>query len=220
MRQQERQLVHRHRIGRRPREFVPLAGVRRRVDGLRDELVPRVRVHPAGRRYRTRQRVQEEEAASHLPAALVPGGGAAPVVGGESGSRSRHQFGDLGDRIGIQARLGRRELERVLGVDLPERSLESLERGRLGRPLLHHELLPVEPAAHVLAIVELVADQVIGDRQQDSGLGARVTRQPVVRVRGRVRKARIEDDHFRAALARFGDALRVRIEVVAGLQVR
>ena len=49
---------------------------------------------------------------------------------------------------------------------------------------------------------------------------AGIRRQPQVRLRRRVRQARIDDDEPRAARLAFDDALRVRIEVVAGLQMR
>ena len=78
---------------------------------------------------------------------------------------------------------------------------------------------PVPPAPHELAVVTAGLDQVVGDGQVDGGLAARLRRQPVVGVGGGVGQPGVQHDHLRAAGPCLGDPLRVRVEVVPGLQV-
>ena len=79
---------------------------------------------------------------------------------------------------------------------------------------------PVDPGAHELAVVELLVEQHLDHRQQQRALGSRIGRQPHVRLRRRVRQPRIDDDQRRAVGLAFDDALRVRVEVVAGFEMR
>ncbi len=85
--------------------------------------------------------------------------------------------------------------------------------------LVREILLPVPPAADELAVVPAGLNQRVRDREQDGGLGARVRRDPVIGVRGRVRQPRVEHDEGRPPLLGLDDALGVGIEVVSGLQV-
>ena len=188
-------------------------------DRLGDELVPGARIGAAGRGDGTGEGVEEEEGARHLPPALVAGGGAAPVVRGEPRAGPRHDLGHLAELGRVHAGFRRRPLEGAVRVQLAERGLERRERARqlglLGREIL----LPVEPAAHEVAVPGAGRDEVVRDREQDGGLGARLRGEPVIGVGGGVRETRVEDDEARPLLDAVEDALRVRIEVVPGLEV-
>ena len=63
-------------------------------------------------------------------------------------------------------------------------------------------------------------EQMARDREDQRGFRAGIRRQPHVRLGRRVRQARIDDDEPRAARLAFDDALRVRIEIVARLEMR
>ncbi len=200
MRQQERQLVHRERVLDGPVEVVPLRRVARQLDRLGDELGPGVEVGAAGRAHRAEERVDQEQRARHLPAALVAGRGAAPGMGRERGAGARDHLGDLAQRRGIDARLLGGALEGEVGVERRELALERLEGLRQLRPLGGEPLLPVPPATHEVAVVAAGGDQVVRDRQVDRRLRARLRRQPPVGVRRGVRQARVEHDDLGAAL--------------------
>ena len=158
VREQERQLVHCERVLARPRQLVPARRVRRRVDGLRHELVPRVREDAPLGRDRAEQGIDEEERARHLPPAAVARGGRAPVVTRKLRARGRDYPRDLFELPRVHARLLRRVLEGELGVKILEHVLEALEARLKLRVLDRHVLLPVPPAAHELAVVKLVLD--------------------------------------------------------------
>ena len=81
-------------------------------------------------------------------------------------------------------------------------------------------LAPVHPVADELLVVELLFEQDAHDRQQQRAFGPRIRRQPEVRLRRRVREPRIDRDQRGAVRLRLHDSLRVRIEVVPGLEVR
>ena len=81
-------------------------------------------------------------------------------------------------------------------------------------------LLPIEPPSHELPVVQLVLDEIVGDREEDRRLRPGIRWYPVVGVRGGVRESCVEHDELGAVLAAFDDPLRVRIEVVPGLEVR
>ena len=220
VREEERQLVLRDRVLERVGELVPRRRVVREVDRARDELVPCVGVGAAGHRDRAHERTQHEQRARDLPAALVAGRGGAPRVDGEAAARLGDGLVDGADLCDGDARLLRRELEGVLGVDIAQHLLERLEGGGTVRVLLGEVLLPVPPATHVVAVVVAVRDELARDGQQDRGLAARVGRHPLGRVRRRVGQTYVHDDELRAAVLRLDDALRVRVEVVARLEVR
>ncbi len=63
-------------------------------------------------------------------------------------------------------------------------------------------------------------NQIIRNRQQHRGFRAGIRRDPVVGMRGGVRKTRVEDDQLRAVGFAVDDALRVWIEVMARLEMR
>ena len=199
VRQQERHLVHRERVLLRPGELVPLVRVRRRVDRLRDELVPGVRERPAGDADRADERVQQEERARDLPAARGCRRRRCARCGCEGACPRRPRHLATSSMTAAATPDSRSaKAKRVLGVELLEGTLEGLERRRLARALRLQELLPVPPAPHELAVVEVVLDQVVRDREQDRGLAARPRREPVVGVGGGVRQPHVEDDELRA----------------------
>src|SRR4029078_5023406 len=79
---------------------------------------------------------------------------------------------------------------------------------------------PVDPGPHERAVVELLVEEHVDHRQQQRALGSGVRRQPLVGLRRRVREARIDHDHGRAVGLALDDPLRMRVEVVAGLEMR
>jgi len=217
--QQERHLVHRERVLQRQVQLVPHRH-RVGVDGRsRLDLVPAVGVGPAGHGDRAHQRVEEQQAARDLPAALVGDRCRAPRVGRQPAAGAGDGLGDRQQARLVDARLGGGEREGVRRVLGGEQLLEHRE-GLLALGVAGgEELAPVEPALDVVAVVRSRRDQVVGDGQQDGGLAARVRRDPVVGGRGGVGQPHVHHDELRAALAGLGDALRVRVEVVPGLQV-
>ncbi|MEJ7722313.1 MAG: hypothetical protein WKF58_18615 [Ilumatobacteraceae bacterium] len=112
------------------------------------------------------------------------------------------------------------ELRRVLGVVVEQRLSDLAELQRAIRVQLGEERLPVDPAAHELALPRVVLDEQASNCEQQHGLGTRPRRQPEVGLGARVGQPGIDADHRRAALLALDDPLRVRVEVVAGLEVR
>ena len=214
--------MDRERILARPRQVVPRLGMRRRVDRLGDELVPRVRVDAALGRDRAEQRVEQEQArarpasrrgcrrrprASCATRSRVP----APAT---TSATSRSVAASTPDSA-------RRELERIARIELAQARFSNSSNVRRDAGLLGVEiLLPVPPAAHELAVVASRLDQMVRDREQDRGLAARMRREPVVGVRRGVREPHVEHDDLRAGVLALDDPLRVRVEVVTGLEVR
>ena len=220
VRQQERQLVHRQRVLRRPGQLVPGVRVRRGVDRARHELVPAVGVRAALARDRAEQRVEQEQRARHLPAAEVARRGAAPGVGRQPRAGGRDHLGDLAQHRGVDAGLARREVERVARPHRGELALEVLEARVRPAERGGHVLLPVPPSPDELAVVAAGRDQVVRDREEDRRLAAGLRRDPVIGVGRGVGQPHVEHDEPGAALPRLDDALRVRVEVVATLEVR
>ena len=166
------------------------------------------------------QRGDQEQGPRHLPAAEVPGGGRPPGMAGKARPGARDNVGDLREHSGVDPGLGGGILEGEPGVQLAQGVLERLERRRQVRAALRQVLLPVPPPADELGVVPAGADQVAGDGQVHRRLAARLRGQPVVGVGGGVGQPGVQHDHLRAVLAGLGDPLRVRVEVVPGLQVR
>ena len=217
--QQHRHLVHRQRILGRPVEIVPYLGMGRHVNRSGHELVGDVGMRAAFGADRAGERVEQEERAGDLPSAEVAGGGAAPRVGRQARASAPDHLGELGDRRRLDTRLLRCGFERVAFVEPGELGREILKR-RLDIRMLGAQILePVPPAPHELAVVETVADQVAGDRQQDRRLGPRNRRDPVVRVGRRVGQANVEDDDFCTPCLGVDDALRMGVEVVTRFEV-
>ncbi len=219
VRQQEGELVHGERVLDRPCELVPRLRMRRGVERPGDELVPGVGVRAALGRDGAEQRVEQEERARHLPAAEVSRRRRAPRVGREPRACGGDHVRDLAQGFRRDPRLALGQLERVSGVELPERGLEALE-ARLDIGLLADQvLLPVPPAPYELAVVGAAADEVARDREQDRGLRSGPRRDPPVRVRRRVREPRVEHDQLGAPGLAVDDALGVGVEVVPRLEV-
>ena len=218
--QQERHLHQAQGVVARPGQVVPpLRMPRRHADGPGYVLVPRVGVGAAGNCDGPRERVQQKEAAGDLPSAQVARGGAPPVVRGEATSGLRDRLRHRADRGFGDAALRRRELEGVAVVEVFEDPLEGLEVGGLAGVVRLQVLSPVPPAFDEGGVVAPGADHVGGDGQKHGGLGARVGGEPVVGVGGGVGEARVEDDQLRAVRLPLHDPLRMRVEVVARLQV-
>ena len=138
----------------------------------------------------------------------------APGVGDDLG----HAL-DLLDR---DAALLRGVLEGVLLVVVGESLLEGLEVVGVGlRVEALHVGLPVDPAMHVVPVDRVGAQEVRRKGEQECRLGARPRRDPFVGLGRGVGQARIDGDELGAVVhLRLDDALRVRVEVVARLQVR
>ena len=220
MGQEEAHLEERERVLARHQELGPHLARRRHHRRRGHRLVPRAGRGAARSRHRAGEHHQELERPRHLPAVQVAGSGVAPHVGGQRrpGARdlARHR---LDARRG-HAALALGELRRVGRIDLAERALEALELHRLARPLLAKVLLPVDPAPDELAIPRAVAEHHVRHREQHRRLGPGPRGEPVVGHRRGVGQSRVDDAHLGAGHLALDDALGVRVEVVAGLEVR
>src|SRR6266403_1867313 len=127
---------------------------------------------------------------------------------------------DLDDRRRRHAALLRRELRRVGRVQLLERGVEAVEGHRQIGPLLAQVLVPVRPLLDERAVVAPLAHEQARHGEQEGCLRPGPRREPVVGHRGGVGQARVDDGDLRAAHLGLDDPLRVRVEVVAGLEVR
>ncbi len=212
--------MHRERVFDGPRQLVPRLRMRRRVDRLGDELVPRVGKDAALGRNRAGQRVEQEQTARHLPAAEVARRRRPPHVRRQPRARAGDDRGDLAQHPLVDARLRRGILEGVIRVQLAQPRLECLEARLAARRLLVEVLFPVPPAAHEVAVVGAGLDHLVGDGEQDRGLAAGPRREPVIGVGRRIRQPHVEHDDLGAGVLALDDALGVRVEVVTGLQVR
>ena len=217
--QQERQFVHGQRVLQRPCQRIPHVGMRRCVDRPGNELVPRIGVGAALGGYGPHQGVEQEQGAGNLPPALIPRGGAPPVVGGQPGARRGHDLGDVPQDRLVHTRLTGRVREGVVGIDLLQCYLEVLERRLEIRALGGQILLPVPPPADKFPVVPIALDQVVGQGQHDGRFRPGVRCHPVIGVGGRVRQAGVEHDEFGAVLFGFDDPLGVGIEIVPRFQM-
>ena len=220
MREQEAHLEERQRILARHEQLAPHLAGRRHHRRRRDRLVPGAGRRPTGRADRAHQHHDQLERARDLPASEVAGGGVAPDVGRERRAGATDLARHLHDRRRGDAALGLGELGREARIQLAERPLERVEGHGQVRTLLAQVLIPVDPSPDEVAVVELLAHEDAGNRQQHRRLRTRPGRQPPVGHRRRVGQARVEHRHLGAARLRFHDALGVRVEVVAGLQMR
>jgi len=124
------------------------------------------------------------------------------------------------DPVGRHAGFRSGELRRELRVLLFERVQERLEGLRPFRVHDAQRVLPVHPGLDERPVEEILVQQDAHDRQEERPLGSRIRRQPEVRLRRRVREPGIDGDQRRPLRLRVDDPLRVRIEVMARLQVR
>jgi hypothetical protein len=140
-------------------------------------------------------------------------------VGRKLSPRFRHDARNLLEDRSRDSRLFLRVLEGVASIEIGEDFLEALERRRPLGPLSLQVLPPVPPPSHEIAVVELLLDEVAGDREEDRRLTSGVGCEPVIGVGRRVRKAHVEHDELCPLALRFHDALGVGVEIVAGLEV-
>jgi hypothetical protein len=217
--QQRAHLVVGERVFARVEQLVPDVLRRRLHERLRHELVPAVRRGAALGADRSGEHDQELERAGDLPAAEIAGGGAPPDMAGERALRGAD---DLGRLEQLETRDGALLLRALEGVCLQVR-LQGLEESLEPRdpgPQVAQRLVPVGVLAQKLRVDLARLEEVARDRKQDRRLRAGPCGQPQVRLRRRVGEARVHDDEPRALLPALDDALRVRVEVVAGLEVR
>jgi len=110
--------------------------------------------------------------------------------------------------------------ERVLGVTVLQRLEEALEvRLDAGTEVLQG-LLPIRVLLEEPAVGAPGLQQLARDGEHDRALRAGPRRQPEVGLRRGVGQPRVHHDEPRAVRHALDDALRVRVEIVAGLQVR
>ena len=219
VREQDAHLVVRERVGARPVQLVPLRVGGRLAPRGRDELVPRVGGHAAAGADAPGEYVQQHQRPGDQPAVEVAGGRRAPDVRRERRPGACRLACHLHDRRGRNAALALGELRRVLRVLGPERGDEVLEGRLVARRAVGQVGAPVDPAAHELAVEQVLVEHHPGHRQQHGRLRPGPRRQPVVRARRCVRQARIDHRDLGAALLRLDDPLRMRVEVVPRLQV-
>ena len=67
--------------------------------------------------------------------------------------------------------------------------------GRSGCSMLH-VFLPIPPATDELAVIQIVLDQIIGDRQKNRGFAARIGRNPVISMCCTIRQPYVKDNQF------------------------
>ncbi len=178
-------------------------------------LVPPLGADAAG------EHVEEEQGPRDLPPAEVAGGRRPPDVRRQGRTGGGDDPGELGD-----LRLGNLRFlcgvgEGVPGVVLGQCADERVEvvGGQFGVAVLHVGG-PVHPATQEGPVDAVGAQQMRCDGQQDRGLAAGPRGDPQVGVRRGVRQPRIQDDDLGAALdLALHDPLRVRVEVVPGLEV-
>src|ERR1700734_780612 len=101
--------------------------MRRRVNRLGNELVPRVRVDATFGCDRAHERIQKEERARDLPSAAVPGCGRAPILTREPCPGSGDKIGNRTQLLDRDSRFFRRVFECEAGIELEERFFEALE---------------------------------------------------------------------------------------------
>ena len=220
MRQQKAHLEECERVLGREQQLVPVA--RRRRDGVRlgDELVGEVQVHSAFRRHGSGEDDEEVEAARDLPAPQIARRSRPPVVRAEPSARATDGPGGGDDRAGVDARFLSGERRRELGVQLLQRADEVVERHVEIAAIRTKIAAPVHPRAYEFAVVQILVEDDASHREQQGAFRARVRGQPHVGLGRRVRQPRIDDDERRAVRLPFDDPLCVRIEVVAGLEMR
>ena len=126
----------------------------------------------------------------------------------------------LDDRSGRHAALVLCEIGAIAGVVAFESSDELLE----GLPAAADEavslvVLPVDPSAHERGVEPAGVEDRLGHGQEHGSLGAGMRGQPRVGARGRVGEPRVDDDQLCARHLGLDYPLRMRVEVVAGLQM-
>ncbi len=187
---------------------------------LRHELVRDVHVHAPDFAERAGEDDEQVEAARDLPSPQIAGCGGAPVVRGEARAGAADRPCRSDDLVRTDARLRLGILRRELRVHLFQRDDERVEGLRQIGTFCREVVAPVHPLADELAVVEVLLEEDPRHREQQRALGARIRRHPDVSLGGRIRQARIDADQRPAIRLRLDDPLRMRIEVVAGLEMR
>ena len=220
MRQQKTHFEKRQRIFLREQQLVPVVGRLWLRDVPGYELVRQVKADAPFGADRSRQHDEQVEAARNLPAPQVAGRCRSPVMGAEAAARAADRPRRLDNLRGCHTGFVGGELWRELGIELLEQDDEVLEGdGEVGaRPA--QGAAPVHPGPHELAVIEILVEDDVDHRQQERAFGARIGRHPHVRLGRRIRQAGVDDDQRRAGGLAFDDPLRVRVEVVPGLEVR
>ena len=123
------------------------------------------------------------------------------------------------DLRGLDAGLFSGERRRELRVQLLQRDDEVVEGEGQVRPIRAKVAAPVDPRPHELAVVQLLVEQDVYHREEERTFRAGVRRQPDIGFRGGVRQPGIDHDERGAARLAFDDALCMRVEVVARLEM-
>ena len=219
MRQQEAHLEERERVLAREEQLVPVIGRRRLGRMPRHELVRQVQTHAALGADRRGEHDEEIQATRDLPAPEVAGSRGSPAVGAERPTRAADRPRGVHDLRGPDAGLSSGERRRERRVQLLQRDDEVVEGEGQVRPIGAQVAAPVDPRPQELAVVQLLVEQDVHHREEQRAFRAGVRRQPDVGFRGRVRQPGIDHDERGAARLAFDDALCVRVEVMAGLQM-
>src|SRR5579883_16882 len=163
---------------------------------------------------------EEPEGASDLPAAQVSGAGGAPGMSGKGCSGLTYLAGNGDDRFRGQSAFTSGEGGRVLCVKIDQQFDEALKCLWLARMFGGHVLLPVNPAAHIFAIEEVFHQQDARHRQQYRRFRAGPGWEPVIGHAGSIGEARVHNGELSALHLPLDDALRLRVEIMTGFQVR
>ena len=156
---------------------------------VRSELVPAVARCAALGADRAGEHIEEEEAASDLPATLVAGTGSTPVVAGELGGVLSDDRCDLADLVGGHAG-DVSALRGVLAVVILQCCFDRVEGPWHVGVQLSKEGLPVDPATDEVAFpVPLSSSKCAIDRQRNASVPGQVGSQwsafdPVLLRRG------------------------------------
>ena len=182
------------------------------------ELAPRARRRAADGAHRAREHMKQPQAPGGLPSTEIARPGGTPGVRCEPGARIFDAVDDRDDPIDRHPALLCGPLECVGVVRLPQEIDERLET-QVARAEVLQRLLPAHPAPNEVAVDCVALEQLSRDGEEEAGFGARPRRQPDVRHRRGVGEARIDGRQLGPRLLAFDDPLRVRVEVVAGLEV-
>ena len=188
------------------------------LERRRHELVRARRIGATDRTDGADEHRHELQIARDRPTAFVAGCAVAPHMARELRAGLADLACDVLDRRGVEAarfcNASRRRFRVVTREVLAERSEVDAASAR---PLVG---APLDPVLDELPVDEPVSQQHVREAEQHQCLGARPRREPVVGHARCVRQADVADRELPALHLAVDDALRVRVEVVARLQVR